>query len=189
MSKKNQMGFSGLMSIYPLKNLVKSTIFPILIDICLIFIVRIFDIDTYKLIVFISETITSVIPNVLGFILTGYAVIISVTESKYLKIMVKTLPNKNITLYQTVNSTFAFVLMVLCATFIFGFLSNFILKANLEIVDCLSNCLYKINLSILFLLIFLFLYSIFAIKDVVFNIFNFGQFINKIEINTNNGQE
>ena len=182
---KDIMGLAGLISIYPMHNFWRSIKYPLLIDFCLLLIVLIFKADIYCQIKFLTETIMSVVPNVLGFILTGYTVIISVTESKYLKLMVKPLPSKHITLYQTVNSTFAFVLITLCVTLLIGFISNYVVKADLKIIDCLSGCVDIINSTFLFVLIFLFLYSIFAIKDVVINVFNFGQFINQVEYKSN----
>ena len=184
MANQYKMGLKGLFSIYPKINLLKSAAIPFLIDTVLIIIVVKFKTDTYNLLVFIVGIITSVIPNVLGFILTGYAVIISVTETKYLKIMVKRIQGEKITLYQTVNSTFAFVLLSLCITLILGIIINIVVNAKLVVIDLFANCFCRINIMCLFVLIFLLLYSLFAILDVVVNIFNFGQFINEIEENT-----
>ena len=183
MTNQYKMGLKGLLSIYPKMNLLKSAAIPFLIDIVLMIIIIKFKADIYYLIVFIAGIISSVIPNVLGFILTGYAVIISVTETKYLKIMVKRIQGKNTTLYQTVNSTFAFVLLSLTITLIVGAIINIIVNAKF-VIDLHANCLCCINRVCLFVLIFLLLYSLFAILDVIVNIFDFGQFINKIEENT-----
>lgn len=184
MTNQDNMGFKGLFSIYPKMNLLKSATIPFFIDIVLIITIIKFKTDIYNLIVFIAGIITSVIPNVLGFILTGYAVIISVTETKYLKIMVKRTQGEKISLYQIVNSTFAFVLLSLSVTLIVGIIINIIVNAKLVAIDLFANCLCRINILCLFVLIFLLLYSLFAILDVIINIFDFGQFINRIEENT-----
>ncbi|MEI8086366.1 MAG: hypothetical protein WCG93_09140 [Paludibacter sp.] len=178
MNKADTMGLSGLVSIYPLKNLWESIKCPLLIDLVIWALILKFEGDIYAQIQFLSETILAVVPNILGFILTGYTVVVSVTESRYLKAMVKPNPDKNVSLYQIVNSTFAAVLLALCTTLLVGFLSNYMLKANLCTVAFLSGYTHTLNALTLFVLIFLFLYSIFAIKDVVINVFNFGQFIN-----------
>ncbi len=175
------MGLSGLFSIYPRKNLWKSMRYPLLIDTGLLSLFIILKGDIYTQIRFLTETIMAVVPNILGFILTGYTVIVSVTESKYLKLMVKPLPNKKVTLYQIVNSTFAMVLLTLCTTLLVGFVANYMVKANLTILDSLTRYTNILNALSLFVLLFFFLYAVFAIKDVVINVFNFGQFINKME--------
>jgi len=184
MDNQYKLGFCGLLKTYPKINLLKSIVIPLLIDFVLILIIVQNETNTFELIKFISESITAIIPNILGFILTGYAVIISISEEKYLKIMVKKLKGRDVTLFQTVNSTFAFVLISLCFTLIIGFLVNLVIKSNINVLDCFVNSIDSINMTFLSILLFLILYSLFSILDIILNVFDFGQFVNKIEENT-----
>lgn len=179
----NSIGFSGIWKNYPFKNLIKSLKYPSIISLSL-FILQLFskkNVDDQ--ILNLSELIITIIPNVLGFILTGYALIIGLTGTDTIIKMSKDKEANKSSLFQIVNSTFAFVLIALTCIAIFGFVINYIVKADLFILNFPNWMADYTNYLIFFLLALSIVYTLFAIKDIVLNVFNFGQFVHSINKN------
>lgn len=115
----------------------------------------------------------TIAPTVLGFTLAGYALMMGMSGSK---VMQPILDGEKPTLFQKLNSTFA---IVLGASFITTLVCVFI-KIGMSFVGHLGALNYNLKICIkaftLFSLVFLLIYTIFSIKDITINIFNFGQF-------------
>lgn len=128
---------------------------------------------------FIAALIIQILPGVLGFILAGYALMMGLSSSDYIKKLKQHRDQDyDHSMFQTLNTTFAFVLFMLFSTLIFGVITLIIRNLNctyIEIIPIeLGNFINRVYLA---LIIFLLLYSIITIKDIVINVFNFGQFV------------
>ena len=116
----------------------------------------------------------TIAPTVLGFTLAGYALMMGMSGSKVMQPIMD--GEEKPTLFQKLNSTFA---IVLGASFITTLVCVFI-KIGISFVGHLSVLNYNLKICIkaftLLTLVFLLIYTIFSIKDITINIFNFGQF-------------
>lgn len=168
------VGWEKVWEIYPLKNLWKGANKPLWLLAATI-IVYLFKGDVYEmhLIKLVCGIVTSGFPSIIGFILTGYALIIGFSGSDFLLKMAKSKADDKHSLFERVNSTFAFVIGVLVVTYIVAACASFII--GLEIKWPFTKGVEFYNNGILFLLLFLFYYSVCALLDIVLNVFNLGQ--------------
>jgi len=128
---------------------------------------------------FTANLIIQILPGVLGFILAGYALMMGLSSSDYIK-KLKQHKDQNYdhSMFQTLNATFAFVLFMLFSTLIFGVITLIIIKLGCIYIAIIPQRLgYFINWAYLTFILFLLFYSILSIKDIVINVFNFGQFV------------
>ena len=97
MSKKKSTGWKIVWEIYPFCNLCKGCIKPIILT-ALTLIPLLFSKKTpFEHIEIVSTLITSAFPSIIGFVLTGYALIIGFSSSEIIEIIWrKTEMRKNI---------------------------------------------------------------------------------------------
>ena len=84
---------------------------------------------------------------------------------------------KDYSLFQSLNTIFAVVLGMMFLTTIVGAFACIVVKAEISLPEAWSSFINAYNWVCLFVLMFLMYYTINAIKDVVINIFNFGQYV------------
>lgn len=168
-----KVGWKRVFANYSYSNFKKSLWKPSLAIGCVIVFTLYSDFDTLDLIQILSNLINNSMPSLIGFVLTGYAIIIGLSNSELIE---KTMEDsKEVTLFQRINSTFAIVLCFMIISYILGILTEIILRMNITIpldgkhVNCL-NCIW------LYLLGYLLFYTIFSLFDIVINVFNLGEF-------------
>ncbi len=171
-------GWKSVWRIYSRANLKKSITIPLTVSTCLIVICAFSEKDYFSMLKYVSETVISIGPNILGFTLSGYALMMGMSSSEFIKGLIKHKPaGKAYSLYQLLNSTFAVVLFLMFITILQGIIVGFIVELNLnfpfksDILLCIYNGFW------LWLLLFFITYMITSIKDIVMNIFNFGQYV------------
>lgn len=174
----NNFGWKTVFELYTCKKLWASSKWPLL---CTLMILPVFIFSTRTSLFFIAEItslIISIIPNVLGFLLGGYALLMGFSGSNIVETMSKSKDDKP-TLYQKQNTVFAMALFALFLGLVTGVIVELVLKA--EIVIPLPYADYlpieQFNYVILCLLCYMLFYAVFAIKDMVINVFNFGQLV------------
>lgn len=178
MSSNKSTGWKIVWEIYPFCNLCKGGIKPIILTV-LTFIPALFSIkEPFEHIETVSGLITSAFPSIIGFVLTGYALIIGFSSSEIISYLAKDRNGKKYSLFQIVNSTFAIVMGAIIGTFLFGSFCQFIQKTQVPFI--FTKGIDSFNYLILFLLLFSFYYSVCSLLDVVINIFNLGQFANTL---------
>ena len=171
-------GWSKAFEVYPLKSWRKSCVWPLVYTMTLLPIFYFSDESALFFIDEITTQVITIVPNILGFLLGGYALLMGFSSDNIIKIMSKSNNNKA-TLYQKQNAVFAIALFALFVGLIISLFVSLILKAKIRIPY--SYCQYfpieMFNYVVLTLLCFILFYSIFAIKDMVINVFNFGQLV------------
>ncbi len=167
-------GWKKVYEIYPAKNFWKGMWKPLIL-LFVSFIAFCFrgEVSTLELIKQICSLITSGFPSIIGFILTGYALIIGFSGSDFLLKMVKSKADDNHSLFERVNATFAVLIGFLIVTYVLADLAAYILSLSIEWP--LDRGYETFNAAALFTLLFFFYYSIFALIDIVMNVFNLGQ--------------
>jgi len=173
------VGTKGLICLYPKRNYWKSLRWPLLISLILTTYVAFSEENFIIIISFLSDRILSSVPTILGFILTGYALIIGLTGTDTVQKMSKKNDDDSISLFQKVNSTFAFVLISLVFIGLIGFIVLFIVKLKLT-TDLPEDIICFFNIITIWFLVLCMSYALFAIKDIVINVFNFGQYVHSL---------
>ena len=130
------------------------------------------------LIEYVGSTILSVGPNMLGFTLSGYALMMGLSNSEFIQGLINFREEgKEYSLFQSLNTVFAVVLGMMFLTTLVGAFTCIIIKAEISLPKDLDDLTDMYNWICLFILMFLMYYTINAIKDIVINIFNFGQYV------------
>ena len=168
-------GWKVAWTIYSKENLRKSLVLPLVLSITTITICLFSGQDPIYLLSYLADMIIRVVPVVLGFILSGYALIMGLNDSKYINGLKSFRPNGH-SLFQSLNSTFAIVLYVLFFTLIIGVVVGAVIEAKIFISLPNENFVVIYNWAWVFLISFFLYYAINSIKDIVINIFNFGQY-------------
>lgn len=177
-------GWNGVFSVYPLRKLLKGAIIPFLflvISIAVYFMgEKHTPIDLMKK---VADIITSGFPSIIGFVLTGYALIIGFSDTELVGKMAHIEVDKEgHSYFEVVSSIFAVVLGVVVLTYITACLVSYVLELQISWpLD--DNCADCFNTLCFFIFLFLFYYSIFALLDIIVNIFNIGQYANAVAQN------
>jgi hypothetical protein len=177
--EKTRLGLTGL--IYTYKNgrswmsvIKKVAKWPILLSFgALLFIYFLLDEQGYlDFIIDLNQNILSIIPNLLGFLIGGYALFAGFGGKDLLKAMVSYSGSKYSN-YQISSSAFGIAILVQLSVLAISFIVNQIINMNLVTQNYL---LYKvIDLFTIYLLNFLMFLSISITRDIVVNIFNISQ--------------
>lgn len=122
----------------------------------------------------LTDLTTSVFPNLLGFSLGGYAIIVGFSNGDLMKRASK--KNKH-SLFQVLSGVFATVVLVQVLTVVVAFLLSWLIKLDLNVLLGLKQTVYGriTNLVILAVLLALGLYSLALMPYVVINIFSLSQ--------------
>lgn len=177
-------GWNGVFSVYPLRKLWKGAIIPFLflvISIAVYFMgEKHTPIDLMKK---VADIITSGFPSIIGFVLTGYALIIGFSDTELVgKMACVEVDEKGHSYFEVVSSIFAVVLGVVVSTYIAACLVSYVLELQIS-WPFDDNCADCFNTLCFFIFLFIFYYSIFALLDIIVNVFNIGQYANAVAHN------
>lgn len=177
-------GWNGVFSVYPLRKLWKGAIIPFLflvISIAVYFMgEKHTPIDLMKK---VADIITSGFPSIIGFVLTGYALIIGFSDTELVgKMACVEVDEKGHSYFEVVSSIFAVVLGVVVSTYIIACIVSYIFELHIQ-WPFNNNCADCFNTVCFFIFLFIFYYSIFALLDIIVNVFNIGQYANAVAQN------
>ena len=127
----------------------------------------------YDILIFWVGQVMSIFPNLLGFNLGGYALIVGFGNSELLQAMTKKLSGKNSSVAQQLSGIFAFAILLQLAAFIAAFVINFFDQLKFPVSNL--QVAYVINIALLGILAFLGFWGLFIIPNLVSNVFTFGQ--------------
>lgn len=190
MARKRHVGWKTVWRIYPRKNIVRGCIKPVILLILTLPFFLISNNNAFYFLDLISQTILSTFPSLIGFILAGYTLIIGFSSSDIITYLSKFNGGKGYSIFQTVNSTFAITISIMILTFIIGGFCSFIIKSDIDFIFNVNASIIEIyNFVLLFLLAFMFYYSLCSLLDIVINIFNLGQFANILAKKKSNNKD
>lgn len=127
----------------------------------------------YEILAFWTAQVMAVFPNLLGFNLGGYALIVGFGNSNLLKAMTKKNPKKNSTIYQKLSGVFAFSILLQLTAFIVAFVVNFLKEFGFSSAN--GALVNLVNGFLLSIIAFLGLWGLLIVPNLVSNVFNFGQ--------------
>lgn len=175
------MGWKGVFFAYPLKDLFKTR--ALVISLILTLVVCGFSMvslhTSTEMLVILSNENISVFPNLLGFNLSAYAIIVGFSGFDLMRTMMRPQKNKRFSLFQETSSIFAFSILVQSVVLITSFVISSLDKINpvnvFGLLDFLELIINRLSIILLPMLVFLSIYAIVLIPFIVFNIFSFGQ--------------
>ncbi|GAT62787.1 hypothetical protein [Paludibacter jiangxiensis] len=192
--KTKNFGINAILKLYDLRLLWKGAKYPLIFTVIIVSIFLFVGEIDKEIIKSVVDLILSIIPSLLGFVLSGYALLIGFGNIEIIAKRRQTEVDKEKpTLYQKVSTVFAVALIMQIVLLVFTFILKVLLQVDLPCI--FDNCIACeiVNYIVFILLIFGLLYVTVMIKDLVVNIFNFSQiqhfFINKAPDPTNTTTE
>lgn len=177
MNDKNKIvGWKGAWHVYPLENFKKSLWKPFFLEVLCFLGLHFSTISYSQLISTLCSFVNGGYPSIVGFVLSGYALLIGFSNSELIRKMTVKVNGHKSAFFQEVNATFSMMLLWLIITLIMSFLISTIVTSQIDLWGIPSIYLDIANGIIFYVFLFLILYSLFSLFDVVINIFNFGQF-------------
>lgn len=174
--KISDFGWKKAFSLYSWKYFVKASILPIVFTLVSLIVSLFSSNEAIYYIALLTDIVLNISPGVIGFLLSGYAIIIGFSSNEVVRFMSNKSQKTDRTLYQKQNAVFAVSIFSLLIGLIFAIFTNFILKTEVNFFS--FDVATKIfNSVVLFLLLFIVYFSVFSIKDLIINVFNFGQMI------------
>lgn len=130
--------------------------------------------NTFTLLDEIINITLDLLPNILGFCIGGYALIIGIGNIEALKKMSLPMEKRdNLSFFQILSSVFAGSLVLQCITLLLSFIIKIILKLEITVfsksIAIVVNCLTIISI------LFLSTLSLVLLYYTVINLFNYGQ--------------
>lgn len=177
-------GWGGVFDTYPLRKLLKGAIIPLFFLLASIVIYCLGENhDAIALMTNVVDIISSGFPSIIGFVLTGYALIIGFSGTELVgKMACVKVDEKGHSYFEVVSSIFAVVLGVVVSTYIIACIVSYILELHIQ-WPFNNNCADCFNTVCFFIFLFIFYYSIFALLDIIVNVFNIGQYANAVAQN------
>lgn len=186
LKETHQPGLKGLLRVYDKGKLGLSLIIPVIVTVLFLIGISISDQNVLNLVTFIVDQVLSIMPDLLGFVLGGYAILIGFGNEKFLASTSEISEDKPISFYQTFSSIFAVSILSMAIALVFAYIVSLIssISTPLFITNETVNC---INYSSLIVLLFSSVYSVCQIPVLILNIFGFSQMfhINMIAQNLN----
>lgn len=168
-------GLKGILKVFPTKDRFISYPFIIsLVSTLLLFILLAFSNKTvYDILVFFKSQILSIFPNILGFNLGGYALIVGFGNTELIKQLTKNKDAKKPGVFQKLNGVFAFTLILQAFVFIYAFFINLFMQLEIRTIN--NTLGWVLNYLALFIISLLGIWGILIMFTLIKNVFSFGQ--------------
>ncbi len=167
--------FKGVFKAYTWKDIRVSYPFILSISLSVLFLLTsFFSIkNLYEILSIWTNQILTIFPNLLGFNLGGYALIIGFGNTDLIQALTKKRKDKKTSIFQKLSGVFAFTLMLQSLAFALAFIINF----SLQLGFSTSNEILSLTLNIcaIIILSFLGLWGLLILPVLVANVFSFGQ--------------
>jgi hypothetical protein len=138
-------------------------------------------VNPYNFIVDIKEIIISFLPNILGFSLAGYTLVVGFVQTDMLNVISQKLKNRDYSLYQTMSANFGLTLLFQTFALIVAYLAHFINYFDRFITPnkfFALNVFPVINWLGVFVLSLSFSYALLLTVQIIISIFDFSQLHN-----------
>lgn len=168
--RKSLFGWSNVFHNYSLLDFAKDAWMPFLIALVLLAVAMLNHTDMYVQVEKILDLGISIIPSMVALIVAAYTIMLSFILSD----KVTSVKNKEggADFIQSINSGFAFCLLISILTIIMMVLAKGICNMQVEVESTLADI---INYVVYFLFSFLLVYSVFILIGIVIDIYNSGQ--------------
>jgi hypothetical protein len=174
LSDLHQLGLKGIFIIHPFKAILRKPPFLISLAVAILCLILLlfWNVDNYKILGQICSLGISVFPNLLGFSLGGFALIVGFGNQSAIKSMASEATPGQPSLYQKTTAIFAYSLLIQSITLVLAVLTSLILGTEI-IINAAPAAV--INIFAICLLIFTYCWCLTSTMYVVVNIFTFAQ--------------
>lgn len=118
-------------------------------------------------------------PPLLGFTLSGYALVVGLNDASISELLKTHKTQSGIPMYQQLYTTFIAMLSSIFFLLLESVMLNYVIKADV-VLNVAWDILDIINFLVFLIYTFTLFYAIFAIKDLLSNLFSLGQTANNI---------
>ncbi len=191
---RHQYSIKGIFPKYIIRKFLCSCsmLVSIVIAFVLLFLILYFRIeDTFVLLEDIIEITLNLLPNLLGFCIGGYALIIGMGNIEALKKMSSPMKKReNLSFFQILSSIFAGSLVLQCITLLLSFIIQILL--NLKLPAHSDQIAIIVNSLTIISVLFFSVLSVVLLYYTVINLFNYGQsmhFLIRLEKREQNEQQ
>jgi hypothetical protein len=176
---QHQSNLRGLIQIYPKDKLLRGSLLPLFFTIVVSIILIIAEVKAEVFLKEIVDSSLSVLPNLLGFLLGGYTILIGFGDVNLLKSTTTIVQGRFISLFQMLSSIFALTIYLQSLTLGIAIVAHFTLMLPMDSFYKISNKLHYltegINIVTIPSVLFLLFYSVLSLRDMVMNVFGFAQ--------------
>lgn len=191
---RHQYSIKGIFPKYIIRKFLYSCsmLVSIVITFVLLFLILYFRIeDTFVLLEDIIEITLNLLPNLLGFCIGGYALIIGIGNIEALKKMSSPMKNREyLSFFQILSSIFAGSLVLQCITLLLSFIIKILIKLKLPAYS--NQIAIIVNSLTIIIVLFFSVLSVVLLYYTVINLFNYGQsmhFLIRLEKREQNEQQ
>ena len=128
---------------------------------------------------FVCNQMLSIMPNILGFNLGGYVLLIGMNSQNILNEITEpnpeAIPPEKYSLFQKQSSVFAYSILMQASTILIGYIFKGIIHLGVSPVS--NNIADVVNFIGFWIINFISIYAVLLIAQIVLNIFNFGQIL------------
>lgn len=176
---RHQYSIKGIFPKYIIRKFLCSCsiLISIVITFVLSFLIMYFRIeDTFLLLEDIIDITLNLLPNLLGFCIGGYALIIGIGNIDALKKMSSPIKKRdNLSFFQILSCIFAGSLVSQCITLLLSFIIKILLE--LKLPACSNQIAIIVNSLTIISVLFFSVLSVVLLYYTVINLFNYGQSI------------
>lgn len=176
---QHRVDLLGLLSIYPKDKIIKGAVLPALLTLIICGYLLMSGESSQEFLKEVVDSTVSVLPNLLGFLLGGYTILIGFGDKELLKSTTTIVKGRSISLFQMLSSIFALTIFIQALALGIALVMHFTLLIHLKPGDGVMNFFFKaapyVNGTALPLVLFLLLYSVLSLRDMVMNVFGFAQ--------------
>jgi hypothetical protein len=151
----------------------KGYIYPFLISVIIGLSVFFIEDDFLDFLTNLNSNILDLLPNLLGFTLGAYTLFVGFGGKELLFAITDYKTETSRSLYQKNSAIFAFCIMIQFTTLLLSYIIKVLLELKLE--ACTQGVADIVNYSIIVVILFLSITSIYVLKDLTVNIFNLSQ--------------
>lgn len=178
LGSKGWRGFKFVYFHYCRKQFLHSLFWSGFVTVIVFIIANLSSCSFYDSLEILTEIGLKVAPPLLGFTLSGYALIVGVNDATISERLKAHKAKSGITMYQQLYTTFIAMLASISLLLIESVVLSYVIKAKLSI-GC-TQVVDIINVTIFVAYVFTLFYALFAVKDLLSNLFSLGQTANNI---------
>lgn len=172
--KNKDVGFRGIFNKYTVKNNFAScksiALAVVSVGVC-VWLYFAKDLDfIYHFLGKMVDVFVGSVPDLLGFCIGGYAIIVAINGLDKMQAIVKPLPDKGKSYYHIISADFALTLVVMCVLLLVSYAMSFLIDLELSAV---SDSLGKVaNLFIIASLMWMGVITVIMLMTTVANVFS-----------------
>jgi hypothetical protein len=179
LSWQHQVDLKGLLAIYPKDKVAKASILPGVLTAIICLLLYLAQVHAQSFLKEVVDSSLSILPNLLGFLLGGYTILIGFGDVELLKETTTLVEGRSISLFQMLSSIFALTIYIQSFTLAIAIVAHFTLLIPLPPKSFLGSFFQEVspfvNIVAIPVFLFLLLYSILSLRDMVMNVFGFAQ--------------